>query len=325
MTGRWSRWLRTVAGVVVLGAVLLETGAAPFWTGLGSLDAGTLALGVAIAVPTTLACAWRWQLVARGLGVALGLRRAVAACYRAQFLNTTLPGGVLGDVHRGYRHGRDSGRTGAGLRSVLWERVAGQVVQAGLVLAALVVLPTPALDRLPAARWDVLLVVLLGGALVTALVVTLSRGLLGTLPRALVRDVRAGLLARRTWPGVVLASTIAVVGHVATFLVAARAVGVAAPVTSLLPLALLVLLAGGLPVNVAGWGPREGAAAWLFGAAGIGTAEGVATAVAFGVMVLVANLPGALVLLAGSRTPEAARAGSPESPLTATGQVTGHG
>jgi glycosyltransferase 2 family protein len=116
-----------------------------------------------------------------------------------------------------------------------------------------------------------------------------------------------------------------VAGHVATLLVAARAVGVAAPTASLLPLALLVLLAGGLPVNVAGWGPREGAAAWLFGAAGIGTAEGVATAVAFGVMVLVANLPGALVLLAGSRTREAARADSPGSALAVAGQVTGHG
>ncbi|HEX8303514.1 MAG TPA: hypothetical protein VF612_01430, partial [Jatrophihabitans sp.] len=87
-------------------------------------------------------------------------------------------------------------------------------------------------------------------------------------------------------------------GHTATFLIAARATGVAAPPATLLPLALLILLAMGIPVNIGGWGPREGVAAWTFAAAGLGAAQGVATAVAYGVLSLAANLPGALVLLA---------------------------
>ena len=66
----------------------------------------------------------------------------------------------------------------------------------------------------------------------------------------------------------------------------------------MLPLALLVMLAAGLP-SVAGWGPREGATAWVFGAAGLGAEQGVATAVVYGVLVLVASLPGALVLVGG--------------------------
>ena len=39
-------------------------------------------------------------------------------------------------------------------------------------------------------------------------------------------------------------------------------------------------------------------AAWAFAAAGLGAATGVATAVAYGAMVLVASLPGVVVLLA---------------------------
>jgi hypothetical protein len=70
-------------------------------------------------------------------------------------------------------------------------------------------------------------------------------------------------------------------------------------VAVLLPLALLVLVAMGIPANVAGWGPREGVAAWVFGAAGLGAEAGVATAVVYGVMVLVASLPGVAVLVAG--------------------------
>ena len=51
-----------------------------------------------------------------------------------------------------------------------------------------------------------------------------------------------------------------------------------------------------MPLSVAGWGPREGAAAWVFGAAGLGVAAGVEVAVVYGVMSLVATLPGLLAL-----------------------------
>ena len=64
----------------------------------------------------------------------------------------------------------------------------------------------------------------------------------------------------------------------------------------MLPIALLVMMAMVLP-SVGGWGPREGVTAWAFGAAGLGAQRGVATAVVYGVMVLVACLPGAAVLV----------------------------
>jgi len=112
-----------------------------------------------------------------------------------------------------------------------------------------------------------------------------------------VAVVQGGPLARRVWPGVVLASSVAVAGHVAVFLIAARVAGSDASLVELLPLAMLVLVAMGVPTNVAGWGPREGMAAWAFTAAGLGTAHGVATAVVYGVMSFVACLPGAVVLL----------------------------
>jgi hypothetical protein len=120
-------------------------------------------------------------------------------------------------------------------------------------------------------------------------------------------DVRRGLLAPGVWPGVVLASVVVVAGHASTFLVAARAAGTTASPVRLLPLALLVLLAMSLPTNVAGWGPREGAAAWAFAAVGLGAHLGVTVAVMYGVMAFVATLPGALLLLARApRTPAVA-------------------
>lgn len=287
-------WL---AGLAVLGVVLWRTGADPFVAGVQALDAPTLALGAGLAVPITCACAWRWHLVARGLGVAVHPAAAVASCYRAQFLNTVLPGGVLGDVHRGMHHGRLAGDTGRGLRAVVWERTAGQVVQALLAVGVLILLPSPVRAS---ALW-VIGVLMTGAAVVGLGLMAVGAGPSGPgrVLRGVQQDLRHGLLAREAWPGVVLASMVAVAGHLATYLVAARAVGVSASTATLLPLALLMLVAAGLPTNVAGWGPREGVAAWTFGAAGLGADQGVATAVAYGVIVAAASLPGAVVLAVG--------------------------
>jgi hypothetical protein len=61
-----------------------------------------------------------------------------------------------------------------------------------------------------------------------------------------------------------------------------------------------VLVGMGVPLNIAGWGPREGVAAWVFGAAGLGAQAGLSTAVVYGVLVLVASLPGAGVMFVTS-------------------------
>jgi hypothetical protein len=106
------------------------------------------------------------------------------------------------------------------------------------------------------------------------------------------------LRVRGAVPAIGLASAVVVLGHAATFLIAARAAGSTAPASRLLPLAFLAMSAMVLP-SIAGWGPREGAAAWVFSAAGLGAAAGAATAVAYGVLVFVAFLPGAVVLVAG--------------------------
>jgi hypothetical protein len=198
------------------------------------------------------------------------------AYYRSQFLNSTLPGGVLGDVHRGWRHGRDAGDVSRGVLAVAWERVAGQVVQ--LVLAALIllVLASPLSSTRP--------MVAAGGLVLVGAAVLLG-----------------GPLVRRVWPGVVLASTLAVAGHVTVFLIAARVAGVDASLGELVPLAMLVLVAMSVPLSIAGWGPREGMAAWAFSAAGVGAAQGVATAVVYGVMSFAACLPGAAVVLVAWR------------------------
>jgi uncharacterized membrane protein YbhN (UPF0104 family) len=144
-----------------------------------------------------------------------------------------------------------------------------------------------------------------GAAAVVVAVVLVSRARRGggssrwTRVRSTVAsDIREGVLRRNALPAILLASVLVFVGHAATFVVAARTAGVDASLTRLVPLAVLALLAVVLP-SIAGGGPREGATAGVFAAAGLGADRGAATAVAYGVLVLAASLPGAIVLVVG--------------------------
>lgn len=269
-------------------------GAGPVVNGLRLTTPWALAVALAITSLTTLCSAWRWRLVAGGLGVGMPLRSAVAAYYRSQFLNATLPGGVMGDMHRALRHGREVGDLGRSMRAVAWERAAGFAVQVMLTVGVLLLRARPGGSFLPLVAW--LVAVVAGVALIAVPLRLDPRRLPARIARAVTTDLRDAILARRAWPGILLASAVAVLGHAAVFVVAVRATGTDVSLGRLLPLALVVLMASGVPTNIAGWGPREGAAAWVFAAAGLGAGPGVATAVVYGVMALVASLPGALVL-----------------------------
>jgi uncharacterized membrane protein YbhN (UPF0104 family) len=274
--------VRLALGAAILVVLLARVGAGPFLDGVRMAGAWNLAAAVAITALTTTCCAWRWRVVAGGLGLDLPLRPAVAAYYRSQFLNATLPGGVLGDAHRAVRHGRDIGHLGLGLRSVVWERCLGQSVQIVLTVAVLLALPSP---MRPTA--------------VAVAAVGLVVGLAVVLVRRIPRDLRRILRTSRARRSIGLASGAAAAGHTAIFLVAVESTGVTVSTARMLPVALFVLLAAAVPTNVAGWGPREGAAAWAFGSIGLTAAQGVTASVLYGVLALVATLPGAVVLIAG--------------------------
>nr|WP_243769575.1 lysylphosphatidylglycerol synthase transmembrane domain-containing protein [Streptomyces cyanogenus] len=300
----------TLAGVGILGFLLWRLGTGALVDGLRRIDTATVVAALAIGGVTTAFSAWRWQLVARGLRLRLPLVPAVADYYRALFLNAALPGGILGDVHRAVRHGQSEGDVRRGVKAVVLERVAGQIALA--VAGAVVLLTLPSPVRAEVRGFAPLAALAAVGALAVVLAVRMNRPSArpggGALRRTL-GEARQGLVSRHSGPGVALSSAIVLAGHLLMFVVAARVAGSAAPVAALLPLAVLALLAMGLPLNVGGFGPREGVTAWAFGAAGLGADTGVAVAVVYGVLSLLASLPGAAVL--AWRWYETVRRGTP--------------
>jgi glycosyltransferase 2 family protein len=297
----WPR-VRLLGGTLVLAVLAWRFGAGPFADAWRVATWSAVVAALAVNTASTLASAWRWRVVARAMGVPLTVRGSVTAYYRSQFLNTALPGGVLGDAHRGVRHGRGVGDLGAGVRATVWDRVAGQVVQLGLLVSALALLRTP-LERFA----PLTLLVFLTVAVVARAMTRLRRAPVAWIGSDL-RILHRGPVAAR----VALTSCIATAGHVVVFLVAAHAVGVAASLSLLLTLALVVLVGSAVPLNVAGWGPREGVTTWVFGYVGLGAATGLTVSILYGVLAALATAPGAVVLLWDTLSARRARSGEDE-------------
>ena len=177
-----------------------------------------------------------------------------------------------------WRHGR---RVGPAALAVILERTSGQVVMGGVAALSFASLPLA-----------------VGGVGVAALAAFFAfRRRPRTGPLAtLGRDAHTALLVQ------LISSALIMGTFLATYPVAARAVGASTPLWTLLPLVAPVLLSMLIPVTIAGLGVREATAAALWGAVGLTAVDGVAISAAYGILVLLSSLPGALVLLSSGRS-----------------------
>ena len=282
---------RLVLGLGVLVAVIATVGTAPVVHGIQSIDARSVAAALVLAAIATAAAAWRWRVIAGRLGVDLTWGNAFGKYYQSQFLNTVIPGGIVGDVHRAVGDSLTASDIARSARAVVLERTVGQAVQVGVSLVVFAVVGTQFQGYLAS-------VVAIGlGLIALALaVVAVSSGRARAVLLREARQIRDGLGSPRVAAHVVLASLVVIACHVATFAVATAAVGVTVPAERMLVLALVVLLGASIPLNVGGWGPREGVAGWAFAVAGLGAAAGVAASTLFGVLTVISVLPGAIAM-----------------------------
>ena len=250
----------------------------------------------------TALSAQRWRVTAAQLGLIIPALPALREYYLAQVVNQSLPGGVVGDAGRAVRSRGKAGLLVAA-QAVMFERVAGQlgliaVLVAGLVLGA----------AMPGAlNWPLWLATSLAGLSAGVFAVLAFVGL-----SPLARRF-AGAFSHAVWERNVRARQIALslgtaLCNVAAFAFCAYALAVAMPLIAVATLVPLILFAMVLPISIGGWGVREGAAALLFPVIGATSAEGLATSVAFGLVLLATVLPGIILPLVRPNTHSRARA-----------------
>lgn len=306
--------------LVVAAQALVTIGLlALLWQVADGADALSVLLGVnpwwlvaalaALTVHTVLA-AERWHLTAGALGLPLGRTHALREYYLAQLVNSTVPGGGVGDAGRAVRSREQAGLTIAA-QAVVVERFAGQVaVLATMAIAVTVTTLVPGGLEWPA--WMLGLAAALSlGSLALVGVLLAARWLPGRVgPRVaeLSRTAAVALVGRRVWlPQLALSA-----GTTACILLAfwfcTLAVGLSLPLAAIVTLVPLILLTMLVPITISGWGLREGAAAALLPLAGATASASLAASVVFGIVALVAVLPGLLGVWARPRhQPQPAR------------------
>jgi len=296
------KWLTTA---LVIVAVLLFVDVEKLLGELTRIPPVAVIAGLVLGVGQVFLSAWRWRYTAAILGIPIPCWQAVREYYLATFTNQVLPGGVLGDVNRALRHGADSRNRLAAAHGVAIERLSGQIVLAGVVvtgLSWLVITGRIMGADPPASDSSGQLFLLLAGAAIAVLLVWFfakrSRRISAYFA-TLRGDLKRALMSWPAFPWQLLSSLLVVASYLAVFLVLAKGAGYLADMASVgvvAALCSLLLLSMVIPFTVSGWGVREGAAVVLWPMAGLPAEQGVALSVAYGALIFVSSLPGALFL-----------------------------
>ena len=284
--------------VLVVLAVWLDVGEVA--NRLGRMQPAWESAALLLSLVQVVVSAWRWKFTAGCLGIDLPFSVAVQEYYLAMFLNQVIPGGVVGDVSRAWRHASIqvalTAARGPAVRAVILERASGQVVMGIVAGLSVLLLPLGIGLQLKFGIGATAIGVMGVGSWIFK-----RYGQDNSVMGSLIRDARTTLFTQKVFPVQFVVSLVVVSTYVATFVIAAKAIGIETPFFVLLPLVSPVLAAMVIPVTIAGWGVREGFAAILWGSVGLAPVDGVAISVAYGLLVLLSTLPGSIVLAMGAK------------------------
>jgi uncharacterized membrane protein YbhN (UPF0104 family) len=259
-------------------------------------DWGWWLAAVACYALAQVVSSYRWQLLARGVGLRVSLARCVALYFVGMFFNLFLPTSMGGDVVRAWLLAGSRERLAAAALSVFSERFAGLLALMLLACAA------SAGQRATLPAWALLAIwgTALCGVLFLLVLPPLSR-----------RFPRLGLVMQalslyrhqwRQWLGVFALSLGIQAASVVQVWMLGQALGVAASLWAYAAVVPLVTLLTLLPVSVNGVGVREAFLVLLLGPAGVAEAQAVTLGLLWLTMLSAASLLGGGVYVAGGYT-----------------------
>jgi uncharacterized membrane protein YbhN (UPF0104 family) len=300
----WRRYLLFVAKVAIsiltLGIVVREVSVERVSAAWANIDLSWLLIALVIFWIAQVFSSLRAVFIARTLGGSLSLAASLRAHFIGLWFNQVFPTSLGGDVVKGAVLSRGLG-VGLAARTTILDRVSGF-----LFLLGSIVLLLPAYQIL---LHNLAATALLGGGALGVLLVT---GLLArysgqiaarfaavklvSVVLSLFEDIyrfrRGRPLGEQAWT-----SLIVHVNGIVTYCLIGRAIGVDVGMLDYFLLTPLVFLVALLPISLAGWGVREVGAVWIFSLAGIQAEQALAMSILFGLLLIVAGLPGLVLML----------------------------
>jgi uncharacterized membrane protein YbhN (UPF0104 family) len=270
---------------------------------VNTASVGFLLLGTALLAVNVLLVGVRWWFLLRRLGVAmLPLGYAMASTYVSVFVGQAMPGPIGSDAVRGWLCYRRGVNLRVTITSLVTDRLLallGLIVVAGAVWFR----HFDAADQSLGRQVAILAVAVVAvGVLGFWLLPVITKALAGRWARFtpvhdLVSMFRFAALSRAGALGMAL-SCVVVALTVSAVLVFARGFGIAlAPSIAYLIVPLAVLFSA-LPISIGGWGVREASLSYGLTLFGTPADDAALLGLALGIGLLLASLPGGIVMLA---------------------------
>jgi uncharacterized membrane protein YbhN (UPF0104 family) len=289
---------RLTVSALLIAILIMNADREQIYDRLQQINLATYAIAVTLLSLLSVPHLVRWRLVLRELGVKMSSARALGIIYVGYFFNQVLPSTVGGDLARVWYVRQSGASLTTGLAAVLIDRIAGVI---GLLVIG-VTLISQYVDMFgPSIGYGV------GAAsaasLVAALVGVYAAERLGRLiPMAPVKvlaamskDLRQVLVSIRCGIPAVLLSLTIQFGAGATAYFIAMAANVDMTLMHGLLVFPLVTLVSIVPISIAGWGIREGAAVVLLGLVGMAKEDALVVSVLYGLAMVLISLPGGVV------------------------------
>ena len=303
----WRRKLmvavRALVVVVIFGFILHSVSLASTAARLNAEAAWAFTVGVLMLFGQLALCTARWRLLVEPVSPRPGFADSYLAFIEGQFFNQVLPSTIGGDAWRVVRWRAAGVSLRAAAASVFMDRLSGAMGVAILAFLASLLLARHGVD----AYWtlSVLLLstlIICGGVTFIAVVriwgvpfrhLTRFNDAIANLQKSLVLDRRY------------LASLIySVAGHgvsgIAIYLTA-LSLGVDLSPVLIVSVTACMLLIVTIPISLAGWGVREASLITLLAPFGVNSQDALLIGILFGLMSLVAALPGGLSFLVGRK------------------------
>jgi len=294
--------LKIAGSLVSLGVVLYSVDLISIRNQLSHINFTTVLIALIIFWLAQFASSLRCVYVARTLGSELAFSASLRAHFVGLWFNQVLPTSLGGDIIKISILKKNIGMSMA-IRSALLDRFSGL-----FLLMLVIVLTLPLYSKIIPHQQDKLLLCLgilswgfISGTIVFAWLATHMRSQLTRPPILLnlvefVSDIWRFNKINAFWKQIWTSSLVHFNG-IAAYGLLGVALGFDINLLTFTLLVPLVSLIALIPISFAGWGTRELGAVWLFGLVGISKEDALAMSLAYGLLLIIAALPGVLFII----------------------------
>ena len=264
-----------------------------------------LAMALGVFLVGQMLSSYRYLILVRAYGKAISLSYSLRIHFVGIFFNQLLPSGVGGDVVKGYYVSRILTIRQAAI-SVVADRVYGVTI-----LCVCILMLTPEYWCLWGESdvfWLIMSVGALGsfwlpisgivlrgiGAATRRFCKSMNRDFGLSMAREFVQYFYRTLFSSDS-PLLLSVSVVVHLTGVLCFYLIAVAFSGSPELMHFMLVVPLVFLLSLAPISIAGWGVREVSAVWLLGEVGVSAGDALVVSVAFGLLLLLASVPGVLI------------------------------